>query len=66
MLQINQVTKSMFGNTLFKKATIQINDGQKIALVGDNGSGKSTLLKIIAGIEGVDGGSISISKKSRN
>ena len=62
MLQINQVTKSMFGNTLFKKATIQINDGQKIALVGDNGSGKSTLLKIIAGIEGVDSGSISISK----
>ncbi|HCM88319.1 MULTISPECIES: ribosomal protection-like ABC-F family protein [Vagococcus] len=65
MLQINQVTKTMFGNLLFNDVTEQINDGQKIALVGANGSGKSTLLKIIAGIEGVDSGSISISKNQQ-
>lgn len=62
MLQLNQIKKTMYGNLLFKDVTLQINDGEKIALVGNNGSGKSTLLKIMAGLEGVDEGRISISK----
>ena len=62
MLQINQITKTMYGSLLFKDVTLQINDGEKVALVGNNGSGKSTLLKIMTGIEGVDKGNISISK----
>lgn len=62
MLQLNQIKKTMYGNLLFKEVTLQINDGEKIALVGSNGSGKSTLLKIMTGIEGVDEGRISISK----
>lgn len=62
MLQLNQIKKTMYGNLLFKEVTLQINDGEKIALVGSNGSGKSTLLKIMTGIEDVDEGRISISK----
>lgn len=65
MLQINQVNKTMFGNLLFNEVTEQINDSQKVALVGANGSGKSTLLKIIAGLEGIDNGSVSISKNQQ-
>ena len=36
---------------LFKDVHLQINDGDKIGLVGKNGAGKSTLLKLIAGWE---------------
>ena len=65
MLQINQLTKTMFGEVLIKEASIQINDGQKVALVGNNGTGKSTLLKLIAGLELPDKGSISLSKNQK-
>lgn len=65
MLQINQLTKSIFGKHLIKEGNLQINAGEKLALVGDNGSGKSTLFKVIMGIELPDKGSISISKNKR-
>lgn len=65
MIQLNQINKSMFGKTLFKNVTTQINDGKKIALVGDNGTGKSTLLKIMADLERIDSGSVSISKDQK-
>lgn len=65
MLQLNQVSKSMFGNSLLKEVTIQIKEKEKIALVGNNGSGKSTLLKIISGFEAVDRGTVSIAKNKK-
>ncbi|MFC6346286.1 ribosomal protection-like ABC-F family protein [Vagococcus carniphilus] len=65
MLQLNQINKTMFGNQLFNEVNAQLNDGDKVALVGNNGTGKSTLLKIIAGVEGVDAGHVSISKNQQ-
>lgn len=65
MLQLNQVKKTMFGKTLLENVNVQINDGDKVALIGDNGAGKSTLLKMVAGIERLDAGSISISKNQK-
>jgi ABC-2 type transport system ATP-binding protein len=44
-----------------KDMTVDIAEGEFFGIVGRNGSGKSTLLKCIAGIYGVDRGSISIS-----
>lgn len=52
----------MYGTLLFKDISLQINDSEKIALIGNNGTGKSTLLKLLAGIEPLDSGSLSISK----
>ncbi|MEG0551187.1 MAG: ABC-F type ribosomal protection protein [Vagococcus sp.] len=65
MLQLNQVNKTMFGKKLLEDVSIQINDGEKMALIGDNGAGKSTLLKMITGDETIDSGSVSISKDQK-
>ena len=40
---------------VFKKASIRVERGDRIAVVGVNGSGKSTLAKIVAGIEPFQG-----------
>ncbi|MBC7510879.1 MAG: ATP-binding cassette domain-containing protein, partial [Ferruginibacter sp.] len=43
---VENITKSFGIRTLFKNITINIEEGDKIALVARNGSGKSTLMKI--------------------
>ena len=48
-LSVEQLSKSFHEQPLFHNITFGINQGQKVALVGNNGCGKSTLLKIIAG-----------------
>ncbi len=47
MLTIRKLTKSIGGRTLFEDAQIQVNYGERVALVGPNGAGKSTLFNII-------------------
>ena len=49
MIDVNNVTVSFGGTTLFSDVSFSINENDKIALMGKNGAGKSTLLKIIAG-----------------
>lgn len=49
------MTKSYGEKILFKDISLQINKGQKVALVAKNGSGKSTLLRVIAGKEAGEG-----------
>ncbi|RYF26233.1 MAG: ABC-F family ATP-binding cassette domain-containing protein [Flavobacteriales bacterium] len=49
MIDVNNVTVSFGGTTLFSEVSFSINENDKIALMGKNGAGKSTLLKIIAG-----------------
>ncbi|KAG5031705.1 hypothetical protein GLYMA_06G146900v4 [Glycine max] len=44
--------------TLFKKANLTIERGEKIAIIGPNGCGKSTLLKLIMGLEKPTGGEV--------
>lgn len=50
MINVNNISVSFGGTTLFSDVTFSINENDKIALMGKNGAGKSTLLKIIAGV----------------
>ncbi len=59
---IENISKSFGIRTLFKNITINIEEGDKIALVARNGSGKSTLMKIIAGLDTADNGTVWIHK----
>ena len=54
-LSLEHVTKSFGEKILFQDVDLQINKGQKVALVAKNGTGKTTLLRVIAGLEGGEG-----------
>jgi len=51
MISIDGLTVEFNGTSLFSDITFNINDNDKIALMGKNGAGKSTMLKIIAGVD---------------
>ena len=58
----DKITKSFGGRTLYTAATLQLNAGERWALVGPNGSGKTTLLKILMGEESADEGTVSFAR----
>ena len=60
MLYINDLTYRIGGRMLFENATMAIDGGQKVGLVGRNGSGKSTLFRLIAHEIEADSGSITL------
>ena len=65
ILLVDKIEKSFGARTLFTGATLQINAGERYALVGPNGAGKTTLLKIIMGIDSPDVGSATFAKDCR-
>lgn len=54
-LQVENVSKSYGPKVLFSNINMNINEGDKIALIAPNGTGKTSLLRILAGVEGSDG-----------
>ena len=54
-LQVENVSKSYGPKVLFKNINLNINEGDKIALIAPNGTGKTSLLRILAGVESSDG-----------
>ncbi|MDP9571996.1 UNVERIFIED_ORG: sn-glycerol 3-phosphate transport system ATP-binding protein [Agrobacterium larrymoorei] len=63
---LNDVRK-MYGNVeAIKGVSLQIADGELVVLVGPSGCGKSTLLRMIAGLESISGGEISIGNRVVN
>jgi ATP-binding cassette subfamily F protein 3 len=62
MITVKNVSKSFGSQTLFEDAFLQINEGERFALVGPNGSGKSTLFKMMLREEEADAGEIQFKK----
>ncbi|WP_423214515.1 ABC-F family ATP-binding cassette domain-containing protein [Streptococcus equinus] len=58
ILQGNKIERSFSGDVLFDDINIQVDEKDRIALVGRNGAGKSTLLKILVGEEAPTSGEI--------
>jgi len=58
MLSIESIDKGFGDQVLFEDASLQINPGERVGLVGRNGHGKTTLLNMIAGTDHPDDGKI--------
>ena len=64
MISVDGLTVEFGGTTLFKDISFQINEKDRIAVMGKNGAGKSTLLKILAGERQPTKGRVSAPKDS--
>lgn len=58
LLQLNNITKSFGSIKALQDVSLEVNEGEVLALVGDNGAGKSTLIKNIVGYHQPDSGDI--------
>ncbi|MDB2613848.1 ATP-binding cassette domain-containing protein [Chlamydiales bacterium] len=65
MIQIENISKSFGGRTLFSDVSFSIGKKDRLVISGRNGSGKTTLLKILSGLEESDGGEIHMPKGHR-
>ncbi|MDF2669376.1 MAG: multidrug transporter ATP-binding protein [Paenibacillus sp.] len=65
LLQVNQIHKSFGIKPILSNISLQVQERERIGLVGANGAGKSTLLQIIAGHMSADSGDIFKAKDTR-
>ncbi len=61
LISLKAVELSVGGPLLLEKVDLEVNSGERIALVGRNGAGKSTLLRLMSGLIPPDGGRIDTS-----
>ncbi len=60
LVQLSGIGKSFDGKTVISDLSLTINNGEFLTLLGPSGCGKTTVLRLIAGLENVDTGSISL------
>ena len=60
IIELKNVTKRFGGITALNKASLYVEQGEVVGLIGDNGAGKSTLIKTLVGVYGPDEGEIII------
>ncbi|EFO30044.1 maltose/maltodextrin import ATP-binding protein MalK [Roseibium sp. TrichSKD4] len=65
-LQLRDVRKSYGSAEVIKGVSLDVQHGEFVVFVGPSGCGKSTLLRMIAGLEEISGGDVSIDKKVVN
>ena len=58
LLELNEISKGFAGESILKGITLQINEGDRLGLLGLNGAGKTTLLNIITGVLQPDSGNV--------
>ena len=62
ILSLNQVSR-LFGSVqIFANVSLQIERGDRLALVGANGAGKTTMLRLMAGLDKPDAGTVTTSR----
>jgi ATP-binding cassette subfamily F protein uup len=59
------IDKAYGERVLLAKASLTIDEGERVGVVGRNGAGKSTFAKILAGVEPADGGTIALRRGAR-
>lgn len=59
---LKNIVKYYAAEEVLHDISFSVTTGEKVGIVGENGGGKTTLFKIIAGLEGCDGGSLTIRK----
>ena len=64
IIELKNVTKRFGGITALNKASLHVDQGEVVGLIGDNGAGKSTLIKTLVGVYGPDEGEIVIRGKT--
>ena len=57
VFELKHVRKAYGDKVVFRSATLHIERGDRIAIVGPNGTGKSTLMRMLSGVEAPDTGS---------
>ena len=65
LLTVNHVSKAFVTRSVLEDASLVLQTGQRMGVVGVNGSGKSTLFRMIAGELEPDAGSITLLKGAR-
>lgn len=63
IIELKSISKKFKQNILFDRASLTINEGKMVGIVGGNGVGKSVLFKLITGLEYVDEGEIYVRGK---
>jgi ABC-2 type transport system ATP-binding protein len=58
LIKVNEAEKSYKGRKALDRLSVEIREGEVLAIIGPNGAGKSTLIDAMLGIKTIDGGSI--------
>ena len=60
IIELKNVSKRFGGITALDSASLHVDEGEVVGLIGDNGAGKSTLIKTLVGVHPPDSGDIII------
>ena len=61
-LSVNKISKSFGATTIFEELSMDVQEGERLGLIGPNGCGKTTMMKILMGVEDHQNGSIAFKK----
>lgn len=64
LLAMDNIEKEYQNQKVLIGASLRVERGERVVLIGDNGSGKSTLLKIAMGLESADAGNVMVSRRT--